>query len=392
MAIYGPFAKTITSNTIRFQSRKWYRQTPPYLERLPYEMTLRRVLSGDDNATGASYIALDSSPAYQPALDKAYEKFRNSVHEKAELAVSIAERKQAAEMIAKRLSQLTSFVRNLRKGNLTGALKALGYQAPKQTRKVSNAEKQKRWDQYRRRARKSPVPVSDTYNEAFDGFSSPPRSAGRAFRKKQTKGWRQRGEVASATFLEFHFGWVPLVKDIGAAIDVLQKPFVPITAKGRGTYTTTSGSKPSPGSFSVTRTNIWTSRVQLIAEIHVTNPNLYLANQLGLVNPAIVLWEVVPFSFVLDWFANVSSFLSQCTEFMGLELKRTATTHKVTDEKFGWYGSRPVSALYHSIEDSWRRSTGISKPALQFKPLKAWSVTRGTTAIALLLQQLKHVK
>lgn len=392
MAIYGPFVKTITSNAIRFQSRKWYRQTPPYLERLPYEMTLRRVLSGDDNATGASYVALDSSPCYQEALNKAYERFRNAVHEKAELAVSIAERKQAMEMIVKRLSQLTSFTRSLRKGDLNGALKALGYQRPKQTRKVTNAEKQKRWDQYRRRARKSYAPVSDTYNEAFDGFSSPPRSAGRAFRKKQTKTWRQRGEVASDLWLEFHFGWVPLVKDIGAAIDVLQKPFNPVAAKGRGKATATSGSKPSPLSYGVSDTHKWTSRVQLIAEVHVSNPNLYLANQLGLVNPAIVVWELVPFSFVVDWFTNVSSFLSQCTEFMGLELKRSATTHMVTDEKFGWYGNRDVSQLYHSIEDSWRRSTGISKPSLQFKPLKAWSETRGATVIALLLQQLKGVK
>jgi len=356
-------------------------------------MNSRRVDFGNDIPQGASYIALDSSPVYQQALSAAYEKFRNSVSDKAELAVSLAERKQAMEMIVTRCLQLTSFVRSLRKGDLTGALKALGYQPPKSVRKVTNAEKQKRWDQYRRRARKGYAPVPDTYNEAFDGFSFPSRRALRSFRKKQTKGLRQKGELASDVFLEFHFGWVPLVKDIGAAVDVLQSPFNgKVTVKGRGTAQAETGVKPAPGSFGTNQLHVWTSRVQIIADLHVTNPNLYLANQLGLVNPVAVVWEVIPFSFVLDWFANVSSFLAQATEFMGLELRRPATTHYLSDVVTSWYGSRPVSAVKRISGLYCRRSPGISKPDLQMKPFRGFSLTRGVTAVSLLLQQLKGVK
>lgn len=394
MAIYGPFARTVISTVVAHKTINWYRQTPPYLERLTYEMVSRYKLSGTVDVRSANITPLNQSPAYQPALNMAYEQFKSKVHEKAELAVSLAERKQAVDMVAKRLGQLTSFVRNLRKGDLSGALKALGYKPPKQgPKKLSNQRKQQQWEKWRRRARKSPKPVSDTYNEAFDGFAYPSQRAIRRFRKEHSKTIRNRGEVASDIFLEFHFGWAPLVKDIGTAIDVLQKPFNAVASQGRGRAKRSSGSKPAPWTFDVTSTWEWESRVQLQADIRVTNPNLYLANQLGLVNPLSVAWELVPFSFVLGWFSNVSSFLAQATEFLGLELLRSSTTHLVQVTDAQWYGDRGfVPQIYSTKWICMRRSSGISKPALQLKPFKGFSLTRGLTAASLLLQQLKNVK
>jgi hypothetical protein len=39
-----------------------------------------------------------------------------------------------------------------------------------------------------------------------------------------------------------------------------------------------------------------------------------------------------------------------------------------------------------------QRATGISKPALQLKPFRGFSLTRGVTAASLIVQQLKGVK
>lgn len=395
MAISGPFDRTVISTPYVYKTIRTYRQTPPYMERLAYEMNQRSVVAGSDQPSGASYVALDSSPVYEQALSKAYEKFRNAVSDKAELAVSLAERKQAMDMIVKRLVQFTSFVRCLRKGDLPGVMSSLGFKPPRQTnkRKLTNAEKQKRWEKYRRRARKGYAPVPDTYNEAFDGFSFPSRRALRAFRKEQTGKARRAGEVASDLFLEFHFGWVPLVKDIGAAVDVLQRPFNgKVTVKGKGSARAETGSKPSPGSFSIGRTYVWVSKVQLIADLKIVNPNLYLANKLGLVNPAAVLWEVIPFSFLLDWIANVSSFLAQATEFMGLDLLRPATTHYLLNDVTTWYGWYDVYSTSQVNGVYCRRSPGISKPSLQLKPFRGFSLTRGVTAVSLLLQQMKGIR
>lgn len=58
----------------------------------------------------------------------------------------------------------------------------------------------------------------------------------------------------------------------------------------------------------------------------VTNPNLLLANQLGLVNPASVIWETTKFSFIVDWFVNVSGFIDNFTSHLGLSYKNTSVT------------------------------------------------------------------
>lgn len=121
----------------------------------------------------------------------------------------------------------------------------------------------------------------------------------------------------------------------------------------------------------------------------VSDPNLYLANQLGFVNPLTVIWETIPFSFLLDWVSNVSQFLAQYSEFYGLSLTQQTTTHLLDHVDTSWYGANPVRVNATTVWWTWRRTAGISKPALQLRPLRGLSPTRGLTAAALLLQQLK---
>jgi hypothetical protein len=46
---------------------------------------------------------------------------------------------------------------------------------------------------------------------------------------------------------------------------------------------------------------------RLIAELY---EELSLQRSLGLVNPAEIAWEVVPYSFVVDWFLPIGSYIS----------------------------------------------------------------------------------
>jgi hypothetical protein len=39
---------------------------------------------------------------------------------------------------------------------------------------------------------------------------------------------------------------------------------------------------------------------------------------MGVVNPLSIAWEVIPFSFVVDWFIPVGQVLEACTATMGL--------------------------------------------------------------------------
>jgi hypothetical protein len=122
----------------------------------------------------------------------------------------------------------------------------------------------------------------------------------------------------------------------------------------------------------------------------VSNPNLYLASQLGFVNPAAIAWELVPFSFVVDWFVNVGEFLNNFTDLWGLTVTDPYTSILCTGvgQFSGLWNSDPgYSVTYTNVYCS--RSTSLSGAALRVRPWKGVSPVRAATAISLLVQQLR---
>lgn len=124
----------------------------------------------------------------------------------------------------------------------------------------------------------------------------------------------------------------------------------------------------------------------------VTNPNSFLANQLGLLNPASVLWEITPWSFVFDYFVNVSDFLSSFTDTVGIRLENASRTCMIT--------RNATSITYNTTSNNYAlpgfggkvvdvvRTPGITGPTLSLRPPWRMSVSRAATSVALLLQQL----
>lgn len=201
-------------------------------------------------------------------------------------------------------------------------------------------------------------------------------------------------------WLEYHFGWEPLVKDIGAAIRTICDPYSDewklITGRGRD-----SGSRTTNLGYEISTVFTETSvRAQL--EYRVANPNLHLLQQLGFVNPLSIAWELVPFSFVLDWFSNVGQVLDSWSDWVGLETRNPFTSHKQRSTRtFTAYATSTIwqsppiyrgegycGGVLRSIYVE--RRLGVSGPTIKGKNVKSFSVTRGATAIALLTQFLKH--
>jgi hypothetical protein len=129
------------------------------------------------------------------------------------------------------------------------------------------------------------------------------------------------------------------------------------------------------------------------AEVHISNPNLYLANKLGFVNPAVIAWELVPFSFVVDWFVPVGNFLSQWTDFVGLSLQNGYTTKSAYVESRERYlllsppGVRDDKN--YKLRFQMQRALGISSYKLRPNLVTGLSPVRGITAISLVLQKLR---
>lgn len=373
MAFSGPFTTTESKASLPMWSktRKRYRQKAPYIDRLPYEFIWNEG-NKMPNPWNLAPSTLPISSSFGPdgaALAKAYGKFSQAARETASLAVNLAERKQAVDMMASRASQILRFAKNLRSFRFVDAARDLGL-------RVITAKDSRRY--WRARVRAGSVDREIVLKKRLQSFGN--------------------------NYLEFHFGWEPLVKDIGNVIEMLHDtPFKGLgkTVKGKGSSKETKPSAPT----SMTDFDIKTvaympiQRVQLIADIVIEDPNVFRLNQLGFVNPAVIAWELVPFSFVVDWFSNVGMVLSSYTDFVGMSLQNACTTsyaeyhdnfyYKGRDPN-NWYG-RIIAPYSERKAVTVRRSQGITMPNLVLRPPKWPSVVRGATAISLLSQFLgKH--
>lgn len=107
----------------------------------------------------------------------------------------------------------------------------------------------------------------------------------------------------SQIWLGLRYGWQPLLSDIYELVDYLktdvESQYVKYTGRGSSGQTVADFSSgtltKSPGGF--VRHNARRSVVMTCA------PSKYA--KLGLTDPASIAWELIPFSFVLDWFLPV---------------------------------------------------------------------------------------
>lgn len=375
MAYFGPFNETTSSvgNGKEFnQIRKRYRQRLPYIDNLPYvfdrcdKVPIPNVWGLISNG---SFLTSSGMTTADPAtLEKAYAEFRDkAVNFGPNLAVDIAEGRQTVTMIAKNAAQLLSFGRNLRALNFPAALHALGFET------ISSHTLRRTWQATVRR-------------EGIDR---------RVRLKRQAKSFADN-------YLQVHFGWEPLVKDIYQGLESLTTINyidMPKHVVGKAiTRNTVVHSAPtiSKGTFGQTVGYPW-FKVKLGGDVWVDNPNSLLLNQWGLVNPAVVLWELVPFSFVVDWFVNVGSVLQSYTDFVGLRIVNPYTTFMNCREHQTWYCDyadyiRPplVTQGYRRFTNVYMaRTQGLLKPSIALRQLKLPSVTRGLTAVSLLTQFLR---
>lgn len=258
------------------------------------------------------------------ARNRSYESFRGKLGDRAEWLVNLAELNKSIQMVTDRSLQIARFLRRLRGWDFVGAAAAL----------------------------KVPVPKKVSTKRAF-----------------------------ADNYLEYHYGWSPLIKDIYTSVDILQQPikdaFVQASAKNRLVHKDTSSGIVA-GDFAVI-----CKHQSLFA---VSNPNLFLANQLGLINPLLVVWETIPFSFVVDWFVNVSTFCGQGTDMMGLSLKMSCTSQFVTGAGYKYFSqNQQVWAV------QWRlaRDASILGPGgLVIRSQRLWHWRRMAAAASLVVSRL----
>jgi hypothetical protein len=129
-------------------------------------------------------------------------------------------------------------------------------------------------------------------------------------------------------WLEYRYGWLPLVQDLDAAVGafhtyVKKSPGIQsVTASRRKTtnvirkvvYATNPNGSP--------RTRFYYEKVSTVCKIGIRYQlDSKLVNTMagfGLTSPVSLAWELIPFSFVVDWFLPIGSAIQAFSAFEGL--------------------------------------------------------------------------
>lgn len=123
-------------------------------------------------------------------------------------------------------------------------------------------------------------------------------------------------------YLEYVYGMKPLMSDIFGVVDLLKKQGVkPLFIVGKGSAHQSAQCAPktfSSGATVVTVDEQAVVRCKLWSRIDPNHAGLRAVNQLGLLNPASLIWELVPWSFVIDWFVPIGPVLQALSAPAGL--------------------------------------------------------------------------
>lgn len=298
----------------------------------------------------------DSMPQglHAKVSNKLYESFVGKLGETSSFGATLtAELRQTTSMVTGVVLRLVSAARNVKKLNFRGAASDLGLPYSERTivRSWRRKDRYGRWRTIVQRRRVFTLPT------------------GREVQKTLANGW-----------LMYSYGVKPLAEDIYNGMDVLQRPLpdhlIKATAQGnsRSTITEIDGLRYG---------QVFTASARMTAGawVSVTNPNLWLANQMGLVNPVQWANEAIPFSFIVDWFSNLSSVIGSLTDFVGLAFRSSWVSKLYKLEESLTYRGDATLKKRHIYQ----RGGGLPTPPTFTIAYERFQPQRALNAIALLI-------
>lgn len=221
---------------------------------------------------------------------------------------------------------------------------------------------------------------------------------GTVVKRSRSRRWTKKGllQMLSDTWLEYSFGWRPLVADIQGAAKALakaqhQRParqFVTDFAGGNAKQSGYSSHQTFAGNFTITKLNEVRSydvSVKYYGVIDCPLPQDFVIAQFGFrfedFIPAV--WELIPYSFLVDYFTNAGAIIEAFSHgncgtrwvSRGIKTKSTSAFSNIVVDfagvapwvteavstSLGKLSSREMSTV------SRHDYTGTRIPALQFK-------------------------
>lgn len=144
-------------------------------------------------------------------------------------------------------------------------------------------------------------------------------------------------QVFAENWLAYRYGWLPLYGSIASLMEVLDKPLENrfVRSSGKVTRTITDIQREPAGLKRITQTDEYEQFVRVVikASMEVSDPSRARLKQFGVLNPLEVVWELVPFSFVADWFLPIGAYLQDMSSFSGLSFKEGSITYHGSNER-----------------------------------------------------------
>jgi hypothetical protein len=211
-------------------------------------------------------------------------------------------------------------------------------------------------------------------------------------------------EKAANRWLELQFGWKPLLSDVYGATQKLAEDSAADPAHWRfrvvGSFSrpyTDYRSGDENFELIETRCKGFEGR-KYVVWYRIQNDVAAEAARSGLLNPATVAWELLPFSFVADWFAPIGSFINSLDATVGKEFLAGTTTDFVrvdarrTVRVGPGYPHLVRSGINSTLEYRWgQREVLADFPSYPHFVVKSpLSFIHASEALALLTQALKR--
>lgn len=197
----------------------------------------------------------------------------------------------------------------------------------------------------------------------------------------------------ASKWLQYQYGWVPLAYEVYGLSELIHQRvlnnYIHVTGKASKTYELNLDSGSNSGLYR------YMESVKVHCRYKVDSTSLRTLSQSGISNPALVVWELIPYSFVVDWFVGIGDYLSTLDALVGvtnLQWYKSGKQDAWCDKATYWKLGRGADSIQY-----YTRSTTTTRSTLQQGGLKPYrpvynpslSVARMVSSLALIRNLFK---